>query len=231
MKNVALILAGCGKADGNDPMEVNSLLLAMAQAGHRVRCYAPDRPQIEVVDHLSRRPMQDLRNIRVESARLVAQPVQDLDDLLTDSCDAILLPGGAGVLRNLSSFALRGQHARLAPDLESVLLNALAGNKPVLAMGAAVLLLGLASRAAGLSAVRLSVGNEEQAPELALALEGWGAKLSQADIDEACIDSQHRLISVPASLYARAGITDLFGAGLAAGAALSWLLSETDGLA
>ena len=51
MKNVAVILSGCGVYDGAEIHESVLTLLALDEAGATVRCFAPDIPQHHVVDH------------------------------------------------------------------------------------------------------------------------------------------------------------------------------------
>ena len=71
MKKFAVILAGCGRKDGTEINEAITLLLAMEQHGCEYQCFAPNRPQTEVVDHYTEKQVKkEERNILVEAARI-----------------------------------------------------------------------------------------------------------------------------------------------------------------
>ena len=50
-KKVAVILSGCGVYDGAEIHESVLTLLRLDQRGAQVQCFAPDIPQLHVVDH------------------------------------------------------------------------------------------------------------------------------------------------------------------------------------
>ncbi|MDZ7821259.1 MAG: hypothetical protein U5N26_05280 [Candidatus Marinimicrobia bacterium] len=52
MKDIAVILSGCGRADGSEINEAVCTLLALSEAEVPVRI-APDMEQKQVVDHLT----------------------------------------------------------------------------------------------------------------------------------------------------------------------------------
>ncbi|WP_338620883.1 isoprenoid biosynthesis protein ElbB [Paludibacterium sp. THUN1379] len=225
---IALILAGCGSRDGSDPLEASSCLVALSQAGYRVRCFAPDRLQREVVDHAGGRPMQDARNMMIEAARLTRGQIEPLSAMSPEWLDGVLIPGGAGVMRGLSNFTPRGSDATLAPELAEALAAMWSAGKPMVALSAASILLALLARHYELKGVRLTFGTEQESSELVQALEGWGMRHVECEADEACIDGRHRFASVPARLYARASSADIFGACQAGVSALGWLLAQQE---
>jgi enhancing lycopene biosynthesis protein 2 len=228
MKTIALILSGCGVNDGSEITEAAGLIIALSQAGHAVRFYAPDRAQHDVVDHAAGRPMQDTRNILVESARIARGQIEPLTALSVEHADAVVLPGGFGAAKNLTNFAARGQSAQLAPDVAEALAPFLAAGKPLVALCAAPLVLALLARDAGISGARLTFGHEGEGSEMIQALEAWGLRHIETPVDEACIDSAHRLVSVPAYMYGNATAAEVFGACAAAVSALDWLLDAED---
>lgn len=229
MKKVAMLLSGCGVNDGSEITEATGLIIALSQAGYAVRFYAPDRAQHDVIDHACGRAMQDTRNMLVEAARIARGNIEPLSALSLEHADAVVLPGGFGAAKNLCSFAYRGQEASLAPDVAEALAPFFAAGRPLVALCAAPLVLALLARDAGVSAARLTVGHEAEGSELIQAIEAWGQKHVETPVDEACIDSRHHLISVPAYMYGAATPADVFGACLAAVSALDWLLGAGDG--
>src|SRR5512134_2763369 len=97
MKRVAVILSGCGVFDGSEIHESVLVLLALDRANAQIVCAAPDMPQREVVNHLTRQPVKsETRNVLVESARIARGAVIPLSQLNLSEVDAIILPGGFG---------------------------------------------------------------------------------------------------------------------------------------
>ena len=69
-KKIAVILSGCGVYDGAEIQESVITLLRLDQRGAQVQCFAPDIPQLHVVNHLTGEEMPESRNVLVESARI-----------------------------------------------------------------------------------------------------------------------------------------------------------------
>ena len=65
--------------------------------------------------------MQESRNVLVEAARIARGNIADLDQLQTSEFDAILLPGGFGAAKNLSTFAFKGEDMTVIPSVEKAL--------------------------------------------------------------------------------------------------------------
>lgn len=57
----------------------------------------------------------------VESARISRGNVKDLIKLNVEDYDALIIPGGFGVAKNLSDFAIAGQKMEVDPDVENIL--------------------------------------------------------------------------------------------------------------
>ena len=67
-KKVAVILSGCGVFDGAEVHESVITLLRLDQRGAQVQCFAPNIPQMHVLNHLTGETMAETRNVLVESA-------------------------------------------------------------------------------------------------------------------------------------------------------------------
>ena len=107
-KKVAVILSGCGHLDGAEIRESVMSLLALSQRGADVTLFAPDQDQHHVINHLDQSQQDEVRNILVESARLARGEVLNVNLCEADNFDALLLPGGFGVAKNLCTFAFDG---------------------------------------------------------------------------------------------------------------------------
>ena len=121
MTRVAVLLSGCGYLDGAEIQESVITLLALDRAGAQVECLAPDRAQRDVVDHRSGEAVPgEERNVLADVAQARAEDY-----------DAVILPGGYGAAKNLSSFAVEGPGCDVDPGVERLLRDAHAGGKPI----------------------------------------------------------------------------------------------------
>jgi len=105
MTKVAVILSGCGVFDGGEIHESTFTLLALDQAGVEYQCLAPNINQMHVINHLTGQEEDEQRNVLVESARIARGQVLDLVDAVPGDYDAVIVPGGFGVAKNLCSLA------------------------------------------------------------------------------------------------------------------------------
>ena len=97
MKKVAVILSGCGVFDGAEIHEAVISLLALARQGATVQCFAPDVPQLHVINHLTGEVSEgESRNVLVEAARICRGQIRNVAELDTADFDALLVPGGFG---------------------------------------------------------------------------------------------------------------------------------------
>ena len=63
MRKFAVILAGCGRKDGSEINEAITLLLSLEQHHCEYQCFAPNRSQTEVIDHLTDKKVTTLAYI------------------------------------------------------------------------------------------------------------------------------------------------------------------------
>lgn len=134
MKKFAIVLAGCGVYDGAEIHEVTMTMLAVLRNGCQYELFAPDVMQHHVVNHLTGKEMPEKRNVLVEAARIARGNIKPLSQLNPDQFDAVLLPGGFGVAKNLCTFAFEGADCKVNPELEKILLKAHSAKKPIGAM-------------------------------------------------------------------------------------------------
>ena len=53
MKKIGVILSGCGVYDGSEIHEAVLTLLAISRSGAQAVCFAPDKQQVDVINHLT----------------------------------------------------------------------------------------------------------------------------------------------------------------------------------
>ena len=65
MKKIGVVLSGCGVYDGSEIHETVLTLLALSRQGADVICFAPDKTQADVINHLNGEPMAESRNVLI----------------------------------------------------------------------------------------------------------------------------------------------------------------------
>src|SRR5262245_23871606 len=102
MKKVAVILCGSGFKDGSEIRESVGALWALSAQGAQVDIFAPNAPQYDVVNCLTNEVAPgEKRNMLIEAARIARGKVHPLEELKSSNFDALILPGGFGVAKNL----------------------------------------------------------------------------------------------------------------------------------
>jgi len=119
LPSVAVVLNGCGVYDGTECTEAVSTLIALGGRAN-VQCYAPDKPQMHVVDHTKGAEMDETRNVLLESARIARGAVKPLSELSAANYSAVIFPGGFGAAKNLCDFAVNGADMTVDSDVERV---------------------------------------------------------------------------------------------------------------
>ena len=131
MKNIGVIMAGCGYLDGAEIRESCTLLLSIDKQGASPAIFAPNIDQYHVVNHLTGEETGELRNVLLESARIARGEINDLSEIDMNELDGLIIPGGFGVAKNLSSLAFDGEKGRINPDFSKLLKDCHESNKPI----------------------------------------------------------------------------------------------------
>ena len=90
-KKVGVLLSGCGVFDGSEIHEAVLTLLALDRAGAEIICMAPNIDQTQVINHRTQEPMEETRNVLVESARITRGEISPVSELNVDAFDAVVL--------------------------------------------------------------------------------------------------------------------------------------------
>ena len=189
MKKFAVILSGCGVYDGAEIHEATLTLLAINKLGHQYDIFAPDIMQHHVVNHLTGEAMPEKRNVLIESARIARGKIKALDKLIPEYYDGVILPGGFGVAKNLSTFAFEGANCDINPDLDRVIRQFAAARKPIggLCISPAIL-------AAILKDVTVTIGDD---PGTIAQIEQAGAQHHTTTHGQVYYDQQNNLFTTP----------------------------------
>ncbi len=196
MKNIAIILSGCGVYDGAEIHESVLTLLAVEQAGAKYRCFAPNINQHHVINHFTSQVMeQEQRNVLVESARISRGDTEDLTEFHIDEFDALLVPGGFGAAKNLSDFAINGEAIAVNEQVLAVCQAFAKAKKPAGYMCIAPVMIPLIY---GKDATA-TIGNDTG---LAESLSNIGLVHQSCAVDDIVVDDKRQLVSTPAYMLA-----------------------------
>ncbi|NWI97629.1 GAL3B protein, partial [Pitta sordida] len=204
---VAVVLSGCGVYDGTEIHEASAVLVHLSRGGAEVHMYAPDVPQMHVIDHSKGQPAEaESRNVLVESARIARGKIASLAKLTTADHDAVIFPGGFGAAKNLSTFAVDGKDCKVNKEVERVLKDFHKAGKPI---GLCCISPVLAAKV--LSGAEVTVGHEEEEggkwpyAGTAGAIKELGAKHcvkeavpSLTPLYEAHVDTKNKVVTTPA---------------------------------
>ncbi|HYE02722.1 MAG TPA: isoprenoid biosynthesis glyoxalase ElbB [Phycisphaerales bacterium] len=209
MAKVALVLSGCGFLDGAEITESVSCLVHLSRLGATVRCFAPDKPQADVVDHRAGKPLPgQARNVLTESARIARGAIEPLGALDPDDFDAVVFPGGYGAAKNLCDFASAGARCTVDPEVKRVLTRFHQAGKPIgLCCIAPMLVARVLGVRAGGPGVCVTAGCD---PGVAEAVAAMGSTHVDKPVDEAHVDEAHNVVTAPAYMYGEATPHDVF---------------------
>lgn len=195
-KKVAVILSGCGVYDGTEIHESVLTLLRLSQQGAQVQCFAPDKPQMHVINHLTGEETDEQRNVLVESARIARGEVKDVRVLKAADFDAVILPGGFGAAKNLSDFAVKGADCTIDADVLAAIGQFRDAKKPI---GLMCIAPALSARIFG-EGVQCTIGNDEGTAQ---AIEAMGASHQVCTVDKVVFDAGNCLVTTPAYMLAQ----------------------------
>ena len=196
---IGVCLAGSGVYDGSEIHESVITLLALSRAGATVICFAPDMPQMHVVNHLTGEVSpNETRNVLIESARIARGDIRSAADCSATDWDALIVPGGFGAAKNLCDFAVAGASAQAHPEIARLLQETVAARKPLGVVCIAPALCATVFRGSNVEP-SLTIGTDEGTAD---ALSMIGAQHQPRNVDEILIDETNRIVSTPAYMLA-----------------------------
>ncbi|WP_028116591.1 isoprenoid biosynthesis glyoxalase ElbB [Ferrimonas senticii] len=195
MSRIAVILAGCGVFDGSEIHEAVLTLLALNRAGVKVQCFAPDRPQLQVINHLTGEVLEQQRNVLQESARIARGEVKPLTELNVADFDGVVVPGGFGVAKNLCDFAVAGNEMTVQADMLAAAQGFIEAGKPSGYLCIAPIML---PQIAGQGVVG-TIGTDRAT---AASFNHLGGQHQPRLVEQLAIDHQRKIVSSPAYMLA-----------------------------
>jgi enhancing lycopene biosynthesis protein 2 len=173
-------------------------MLALDRAGAETVCLAPNVVQMHVVNHLTGQVSAgESRNVLVEAARIARGDVRDIAGTDPAALDALILPGGFGVAKNLCNFAVAGADCEVNPDVAALVRAVHGAGKPV---GAICIAPVLVARLLGGEAPNVTIGTDTST---ASAIQAMGACHVDCDVGGTVVDRERMLVTTPAYMLAK----------------------------
>ena len=188
--------------DGSEITEAVSVLVHASRSAD-IAMFCPDTNQMHAVNHTSGEEHAENRNALQEAARIARGAVKPLSELRAADHDALVIPGGFGAAKNLSTWATEGTAATVQTDVERAIREFSQSKKPIGAMCIAPTLLALVLKDAKPKLTVGLSGPSEQWPYGGTIdqLKELGATVEECSIDEICIDSENNLVTAPAYMF------------------------------
>ena len=200
MPKVGVVLSGCGVYDGAEIHESVITMLALDRAGAEKIMMAPDIDQLHVINHLNGEEMDDYgRNVLVESARIARGDIKSISEVTESELDALIFPGGFGVAKNLSDYAMAGANCTVNPEVVRLTREVHKAGKPIGVMCIAPTMMAKILNLDSLSA-DLTIGSDEKA---ASDIQSMGSNHISCPAQGVIVDKEKKIVSTPAYMEAK----------------------------
>ncbi|MBF0625427.1 MAG: isoprenoid biosynthesis glyoxalase ElbB [Magnetococcales bacterium] len=191
-KRIGVLLSGCGVYDGAEIHEAVLTLFFLDRAGAQAVCMAPDILQHHVLNHMTGAEMAETRNVLVEASRISRGDIRNLTEVKAETLDGLILPGGFGAAKNLSTVAFDGPNARVNPDVAALVKKIHAARKPV---GAMCISPAVLARIFASHGITLTIGDDSGTAQ---AIEAMGNRHRTTTVDEIVVDQANKVVTTAA---------------------------------
>ena len=198
MKKVGVLLSGCGVNDGAEIHESVLTMLFLDKAGVEMILMAPNIDQMHVINHYTGQEMEDYRNVLVESSRIARGEIKDMAEVSGNDLDALIIPGGFGVAKNLCDYAMAGPECSVNPDVYRLIAELRLMNKPIGAICIAPVMMAKILGEQEESA-NMTIGYDETTSTDIISM---GSKHIDCPATEMIIDEDKKIVTTPAYMEA-----------------------------
>jgi len=199
MTRVGVVLSGCGVNDGAEIHESVITMLALDRAGAGMVLMAPNIDQLHVINHYTGSEMDESRNVLMESARIARGKIRDMAEVHASDVDALIFPGGFGVVKNLCDYAMAGTDCSVNPDVKRLATDVHKAGKPIGIICIAPAMFAKIMQGAG-DTVELTIGTDEQTSS---DINSMGSNHISCPVEDIVIDKKNKIVSTPAYMLAQ----------------------------
>ena len=199
MKKVGVLLSGCGVNDGAEIHESVLTMLFLDKSGAEMILMAPNIDQMHVINHYTGQEMEEYRNVLVESSRIARGEIKDMAEVTGNDLDALIIPGGFGVAKNLSDYAMAGSDCSVNPDVYRLIAELRVMEKPIGAICIAPVMMAKILGEQEESA-NMTIGYDETTSTDIVSM---GSKHVECPVSEMIIDEEKKIVTTPAYMEAK----------------------------
>tara|TARA_B100001123_G_scaffold165916_1_gene191083 strand:+ start:581 stop:1240 length:660 start_codon:yes stop_codon:yes gene_type:complete len=199
MKKVGVLLSGCGVNDGAEIHESVLTMLFLDKAGVEMILMAPNIDQMHVINHYTGQEMEEYRNVLVESSRIARGEIKDMAEVSGNDLDALIIPGGFGVAKNLCDYAMAGAECSVNPDVYRLIAELRLIEKPIGAICIAPVMMAKILGEQEESA-NMTIGYDETTSTDIISM---GSKHVECPVSEMIIDEEKKIVTTPAYMEAK----------------------------
>ena len=196
MPRIGVVLSGCGVNDGSEIHETVITMLELDKAGADMVLMAPNIDQLHVINHYTDQEMNEYRNVLIESARIARGDIRDMAEVSSSDVDALILPGGFGVAKNLCDYAMAGTDCSVNPDVLRLTQEVHNDKNPI---GVICISPAMMAKILG-DETELTIGFDEQT---ANDIDTMGAKHVLCPVEDIVVDMEKKIVSTPAYMEAK----------------------------
>ncbi len=191
MKEICVILAGCGFMDGSDIRESVLILYFLEEKGYRVVFTTADISQKEVLNHKTQRVISQKRELLSECARINGE-IKEIKEIEGDRISALIIPGGEGIVMNLAREEGEGNLLQVNPQTKKLIREIFRRKKPIGGCGLGSLVIAGSLNDLVDSPLTLAAGNDAKVIQ---KLENLGVNHVVAKPSEAVIDEENKIVT------------------------------------
>jgi len=196
---VGVLLSGSGVNDGSEIHESVLTMLFLDRSDTEIILMAPNIDQMHVINHYTGQEMDEFRNVLVESARIARGNIKDMAEISGDDLDALIIPGGFGVAKNLSDYAMSGAECSINPDVYRLISEMILLKKPIGAICIAPAMMAKILAEQNQSAT-MTIGKDKTT---AKDIEDMGSSHKECLVEEIVIDEVNNIVTTPAYMDAK----------------------------
>lgn len=196
---VGVLLSGCGFNDGSEIHESVLTMLALDRSNAEMVLMAPNIDQMHVVNHYTGQEMDEFRNVLVESARIARGNIKDMAEVNAADLDAMIIPGGFGVAKNLSDYAMSGPECSVNPDAYRLVSEMFLLKKPLGAICIAPIMIAKIINELEESAT-LTIGEDQATAD---DINTMGSTHEKCSVTDVVVDKKNNIVTTPAYMDAK----------------------------
>jgi enhancing lycopene biosynthesis protein 2 len=154
---------------------------------------------MHVVNHYTGQEMDEFRNVLVESSRIARGDIKDMAEVTGHDIDALIIPGGFGVVKNLCDYAMAGADCSINPDVYRLVTEVHLLQKPI---GAICIAPAMMAKIMGEldESAEMTIGSDKTT---AGDIKAMGSVHVACPVTEMIIDKEKKIITTPAYMEAK----------------------------